>query len=104
MSSRSYVVRLLPSARKDLLEIAAHIAADKPRTALKYLAKLRLRFHSLSTHPRLGHLPKDLYLKSKGYRILVMDAYLAFYVLDRRAVKIRRILHVSRDIESVLFK
>ena len=104
MSNRSYAVKLLPSARRDLLSIAVHIATDKPRTALKYLERLRLRLHSLSSHPRMGHLPKDPYLKSKGYRILIVDAYLAFYVLQKNTVKIHRILHGSRDIQSIVFK
>ena len=99
----TYTIKLLPSAKRDLFEITAKIATDKPQTALKYMEKLRLKLSMLSFHPYMGRLSEDSYLKSKRYRVLVLDNYLAFYILTKRTVKIRRILHGSRDMASVVF-
>jgi plasmid stabilization system protein ParE len=36
-------------------------------------------------------------------RFLVVDSYLVFYVIQRTAIKIRRIIHGSKDLKSILF-
>ena len=100
---KKYSIKLLPSARRDLFEIAAYISTDSKRTAIKYINKVQSKLKSLSSHPDIGRIPKDEYLKKKGYRILVIDNYLVFYVIKKSSVNIRRILHGSRDIKSVLF-
>ena len=102
MVSKPYRIALLPAAKRDIFEIAAYIALDSKERAIKYIDKIHLKIKNLSVHPLIGHLPKDTYLKRKGYRVLVIGKYLVFYVVQKHTVRIRRILHGSRDILSIL--
>jgi toxin ParE1/3/4 len=52
----------------------------------------------LETFPLIGATPKIQGLAEKGYRMLVIDDYLVFYVLlGDETVEIRRILSGKRD-------
>lgn len=101
--SKKYRIQLLPAARKDLFGMGAYIATDSCEAAIRYLDKIHSKIQLLSSHPRMGHRPKDPYLKKRGYRVLVVDSYLVFYVIQRTAIKIRRIIHGSKDLKSILF-
>lgn len=103
MAIKKYQILFLPVSRRDLLDIAAYIAADSPVRALAYINKIHSRIKNLAKHPKMGFLTKDQLLKNKGYRVLVIDSYLVFYVVQGRYIKIRRILHASRDLNAILF-
>jgi len=48
--------------------------------------------------PLMGAVPKNRRLTRQGYRILIVDNYLVFYVLlDNETVEIRRIVSGKRD-------
>jgi toxin ParE1/3/4 len=98
---KKYNIQLLPSARNDLMEIAAYIAIDNYENALKYINKIELKIEKLTTYPKLGKIPKDKYLKNKNYRILVIDKYIVFYKIQSATVKIFRILHSARDLKKI---
>lgn len=100
--NKRYSIQLLPAARQDLYEIVTFIATDKPLAALKYLDKIHSKIKLLSTHPFIGSLPRDPHLKERKYRILVVDSYLVFYVVQKKIVKVRRIIHGSREIRSIV--
>ncbi len=102
LAIKKYKILFLPIARRDLFEIGAFIAADSVNRALSYLDKVHSKIRLLSKHPKIGIIPKDKQLKAKGYRILIVDSYLVFYVIQKKIIKIRRILHGSRDLESII--
>ena len=94
---KKFTVTYLQTAQKDLLDIFEYIAKDKPGMAKAYLQKLDQTILLLEKNPQMGTLPKDDHLKKKGYRILIFEAYLIFYVVKKSSIQIRRVVHGARQ-------
>ena len=73
-----------------------------PSAALRYYDKLTQEIASLSTMPERCPRPRDLALAAKGYRYLIVENYLIFYVVSGGTVQIRRILYGRRDYRALL--
>ena len=86
----------LPSAQRDLLEAFEYICKDSPARAAAWLERVDKTLGRLSAFPRSGAVPKDAHLAARGYRIVVIDEHLAFYVVLPRRVEVRRVLHGRR--------
>ena len=97
-----YILRYLPVAVDDLVSIFDWIANDSPANAAAFVEKLDQRISSLKTHPLLGHVPRDEKLKNSGYRILVIESYLVFYIIRSRTVEIHRVVHGSRNLDDII--
>ena len=97
-----YGIRYLPIAVDDLLSIYNWIAADSPARAASFTDKLDKRIGSLAAHPFLGHVPKDKKLQAFGYRALVIESYLVFYVVRGSIVEIHRVIHGSRHLDDIV--
>ena len=95
-------LRYLPVAVDDLVSIFDWIANDSPAKARAFVEKLDKRIGNLKTHPFLGYVPRDEKLKNSGYRILVIDSYLVFYMLRGKKVEIHRVLHGSRNLDDII--
>jgi len=100
--ANKYSLRYLPVAVDDLVSIFDWIAENSPENAAAFIEKLDQRIHSLQTYPSLGRVPRDEQLKNSGYRVLVIESYLAFYVTRGRTVEIHRVIHGSRNLEDIL--
>jgi len=83
----------LHKAQQDLLEIFAYIAADRPQAARRILMDFDRSIARLEKFPRSGTVPNDPALKRRGYRILVVEDYLVFYLIKDKLIQIRRVLH-----------
>ena len=101
MSNAQYEIRLLRLAEEDLTEIISYVAADRPSVAEKLLSRFNLKLAVLVASPHVGHLPHALSLKQLGYRYLVLDNYLIFYVIDGHVIYIHRIIHGARDYKNL---
>ena len=97
-----YKLRYLPIAVDDLVSIFDWIANDSPANAAAFLEKIDQRIGHLETHPLLGHIPREEKLRHSGYRILVTESYLVFYILRGKTVEIHRVLHGSRNLDDVV--
>jgi toxin ParE1/3/4 len=95
-------LRYLPAAQEDLLAILEWIARDSPARAVTFLDRLDERIARLERQPHLGRVPRNPKLQSYGYRVLVVESYLVFYVLRRRTIEIHRVVHGSRDLDAVV--
>jgi len=100
--ANKYILRYLPVAVDDLISIFDWIANNSPATAAAFMEKLDQRIGSLKTHPFLGHIPRDDKLKSSGYRVLVIESYLVFYVVRAKTVEIHRIIDGSRNLDDII--
>jgi len=100
--ANKYILRYLPVAVDDLISIFDWIANNSPATAAAFIEKLDQRIGSLKTHPFLGHIPRDDKLKSSGYRVLVIESYLVFYVVRAKTVEIHRIIDGSRNLDDII--
>lgn len=97
-----YNIEIFPTAKQDLLDIISYLNTLSPDTALKYYDLLIEGIGGLSDLPERYPHPKDLALKAKGYRYLLVKNYLVFYVVSGKTVQIRRILYARRDYSSLL--
>lgn len=97
-----FKIEYLPSAEKDLLEIADYIKADNSSAARDFVDQLDKAIMKLAEFPLMGPQANDQRLRNMGYHLLVFGNYIAFYVLKGETVQIRRILHGRRKYEFLL--
>jgi len=88
-----------PAAEADLLAIADYIAADDPRRALSFVEELEASCAGLVDFPRSGRARDEL---APGLRSKPHGRYVIFYTPGKRVVRIERILHGARDLDSQL--
>lgn len=100
--ANKYIIRYLPVAVDDLISIFDWIASDSPDRGAGFIGKIDQRIESLKMTPFLGRIPRDEELKNSGYRVLVIESYLVFYVVRAKAVEIHRIVHGSRHLDDIL--
>ena len=97
-----YKIRIYPTAKKDLLDIIDYLNTLSPDVALRYYDKLTAEITTLAEMPFRCPKPRDLALAAKGYRYLIVENYLVFYVVEGDVVQIRRILYARRDYKALL--
>lgn len=102
MATARLRVQLLPLAERDLSDVVAFVAAESPSAGLRLADSLEAAIARLGTHPHIGRLPRDARLLDMGYRVLIVDDYLVFYVITHSAVVVHRILHGARDFGDLL--
>ncbi len=104
----NYSVNLTDTAKQDLREIAIWIAQKSKdiEVAKKYVEELREECKNLASLPDRGAFPKDRILRSAGYRYIVYEEYLIFYLIDneRHIVNIMSIFNAKRDYFRVMRK
>lgn len=97
-----YRPRYLPVAQNDLVEISDFIAQDSPTRALLFVESLDKRIGRLGQHPLLGRIPCDPKLREFGYRVLIIESYLVFYIIREQTIEIHRVLHGSRNLDLLV--
>ena len=90
---KAYNVCFLQEALDDLEEIVLYIAQDSPKAALNMHDKIIAKARDLATFPKRGRLVPDKKMGASGYRILVIEPYMAFYRVIDNNVFIYRVLH-----------
>ena len=100
--ANKYIIRYLPVAVDDLISIFDWIASDSPDRGADFIGKIDQRIGSLKMNPFLGRVPRDEKLKNSGYRLLVIESYLVFYVIRAKTVEIHRAVHGSRRLDDIL--
>lgn len=100
--ANKYTLRYLPIAVDDLVSIFDWIANDSPANAGVFIKKLDRRILNLKSHPLLGRIPRDEKLKDFGYRIIIIESYLVFYIVRDKTVEIHRVIHGSRNLSDII--
>ena len=95
-------IRYLSTAERDLIDIFQYIRKDNPAAAISQLEKFDKSISQLASNPLIGVIPKDERLKKLGYRMLIVDKYLVFYIVKTEYVQIRRIIHGARQYNFLL--
>ena len=98
-----HTLRYLPAAHDDLIAILDYIAKESPQRALSFVGKLDKRIKLLEVNPSLGRKPRHQKLRESGYRVLIVDAYLIFYIVKETVVEIHRVIHGSRNLDHILW-
>ena len=99
---KKHKIKYLPIAQQDLIDIFDYIKEDNPSAVKNFIDKIDKSILKLETFPQLGVVPQDDRLELLGYRMLVIDNYLIFYVIKENIVEIRRIIHGSRKYSFLL--
>ena len=98
----SLEIRYLSTAKRDLEDIFDYIIRDRPAAARSLLEAIDRSISHLSSNPDIGVIPKDERLEKLGYRILIVQKYLIFYVVKPEFIQIRRIIHGARQYAFLL--
>lgn len=100
--AKKFPIEYYPIAVEDLYSIGGYIKKNDPMAAIKMIDTIEGSIGRLESFPEIGAIPKDIRLKQTGYRMLIIGDYLAFYVIEKETVKVRRILHGSRAYSFLL--
>lgn len=101
-----YSVYLSQQAEIDLRVTFEYIAFElkAPQNAAHQLARLERQIVGLSDFPERYRCYEKEPWKSRGLRIMPVDRYLVFYIVDSSAysVEVVRVMYSGRDIETHL--
>lgn len=98
----AYKIKIYPTAQQDFLDIIDYLNTLSPDTALRYYDLLTDKIASLAQMPERCPHPHDLALTAKGYRYLIVQNYLVFYIVKEDTVQIHCILYNRRDYSALL--
>ena len=97
-----YSLQYLPIAQEDLVSILDYIAQDSPSRALAFVETIDAHIGRLEQHPFLGRVPRHPKLREFGYRVLIVESYLAFYIIRGDRIEIHRVIHGSRNLDHLI--
>lgn len=99
---KKFEIQYLEIAKNDLEQIFDYILRDNPGIALDILDEIDSKVSNLAVFPDMGRVPKNDKVKALGYRVLMINKYLIFYVIKENIIEIHRVLHSSRDYNNLL--
>ena len=79
-------------AQRDLAEIFKYVESESPGRVKSWLDEIDRGLGRLCRLPKTGTVPKDEVLAARGYLAAEIGQCLAFYVLRRNRIEIRRLL------------
>jgi addiction module RelE/StbE family toxin len=99
-----YVIKYLPVAKMDLLEIVDYISRnlDSPKTALNFIDEIEKKIMDLKANPYSHRLYRPSKPIDTEYRLLNVKNYLVFYVVVDNIVEIHRIIYNKRDLSKII--
>jgi len=97
-----YSVKIYAAAKRDLLDIVDCLNTLQASAALDYYNLIIEKIGSLPTFQERWPFVKISALKAKGYRCLVVEKHLVFYVIKGGTVQVRRIIYGKRNYETLL--
>ena len=95
-------VKIYPAAQMDLNDIVSYLNTLSPQAAIRYYDLLVEKISSLVEMPERCPFVRNIALKAKGYRYLIVENYLVFFVVKGDTVQIRRILYNKRQYKGLL--
>lgn len=97
-----YKIKIFSNAKRDLKDIVNYLNTLSPQAAIKYYDLIVENIGSLAEMPERCSFVRDVALKAKGYRYLLIENYLVFFVVKADTVQIRRIVYGKRNYEWLL--
>lgn len=97
-----YKIRIYSHAKMDLQDIISYLNKLSPQAAIQYYDLIVEKISSLSEMPERCPFVRDVTLKAKGYRYLIVESYTVFFVIKSDLVQIRRIIYSRRNYEWLL--
>ena len=97
-----YKVKIFPTAQNDMREIIDYLNTLSCDAAVKCYDSIIEKVKTLTTMPERCPMAKDIQLRLRGYRMLMVNNYIVFYVINDKNVEVRRILYARRQYEGLL--
>lgn len=97
-----YKIRIYSHAKTDLKDIVSYLNTLSPQAALRYYDMIVEKISSLVEMPERCPFVRDIALKAKSYRCLIVENYLVFFIIKADTVQIRRIIYGKRNYEWLL--
>ena len=97
-----YNIKIFPTAQDDLKNIVDYLNTLSSKAAIQYYDLLIEKVGTLKTFPERCALARDTQLRLRGYRLLHVNSYVVFFVINGNTVEIRRILYSKRQYEQLL--
>lgn len=102
----SYNIHITAAAERDMINASDHIefVLKNPKAADDLLDEIELKINSLISFPEKFKLVDDPVLASWGVRFVVINGYLAFYVISEKIkqVTIVRFLYQKSNWTAIL--
>ncbi len=102
MSSPKYKVLIYPLAENDLIDIKEYFEQKLKTSPNNLFGKFYEIIDILETNPLIYPLLKDPYLNQLGYRMIPIDNFLLFYIIENDEIQIHRFLYGRRDYLLIL--
>lgn len=106
MEKNRYRLKITPIASQDLDEIYSYIATElfNGNAAENLMGKIEKSIMGLKDFPLSYNFVADEILRQKGYRKLVIDNYIAFYIVneEEKQVVIMRVLNGRQKYEDIV--
>ncbi|WP_404451042.1 type II toxin-antitoxin system RelE/ParE family toxin [Virgibacillus necropolis] len=106
MENSKFTVKMTQKANSDLERIYIYVMEES--TSINYadhiLDRIEKNIMRLQDFPYSANFVKDEVLKQKGYRKLIVDNYIIFFLTqnDKKKVTIMRILYVRQNYQKYL--
>jgi toxin ParE1/3/4 len=91
-------IRVAAVAEEDLKAIWDYVAQHNPETASKLIREIISKFALLRGYPHVGRQQHKMLV---NLRSLVVKDYIIFYQPSEDGVEILRVMHGSRDVNSI---
>lgn len=91
-------VKVAAAAEEELVKIWEYVAEHNPEAASKLIKEITGKFAFLRDYPNMGREQSRLLVNLRSF---VVRDYFIFYQPFDDGVEILRVLHGSRDIESI---
>ena len=97
-----YNIRIFPAAQNDLRDVVDYLNTLSPDAATRYYDLIIEKIGALTVMPERCPLTRDTQLRLRGYRMMLINNYTIFYIINEKTVEIRRILYARRQYEGLL--
>ena len=100
----NYKIKIMQIAQDDMKAIVAHTRIDDTDAAIRMYENIKASIGKLADFPLMGPVPLDRKVAEQGYRMIVVDPYLVFYILvmENNTVEVHRVLHGKQDFPRIL--
>lgn len=106
MENKQYIIKMTPKAKEDLEQIYSYISEElfAEESAKTLLIRIENSIMQLQEFPFSCNYVADQFLRTKGYRKLIIDNYIVFYLVneEEKQVIIMRILYGRQKYENLL--
>ena len=99
-----YKIKYLPLALDDLKNIVKYISQtlEAPQAAENLIVKIDKELLKVADNPYRFHLYISPEKLKYEYRVLNLNNYSLFYVVEKNKVEIHRVIYSKRDIPQIL--